>query len=203
MDAFKGKPFPRAWKDLLDSQYRGKVGYLDPAGTFGGYAGAVAANYAMGGTLDDFEPGINFFRALQANQPLVTAQIAYARLLSGRYPILIDFDFNAYRARYKDKANVAFVIPAEGTVTVPYVMSLVKGDPNPNNAKKVLDSVLSASGQALLGAGYARPVIGPPPREAAAHFLPALDYMRARTVDYQKMAAVQRTFSDEYRAELR
>jgi len=40
-------------------------------------------------------------------------------VLSGEIPILFDYDFNAYRAKYKDKANIAFVIPAEGTVAVP------------------------------------------------------------------------------------
>ena len=47
----------------------------------------------------------------------------------------------AIRAKYKDKANVAFVIPAEGTVVVPYVMSLVNKGPNAANGKKVLDGV--------------------------------------------------------------
>ena len=41
-------------------------------------------------------------------------QTSYARVLSGEIPILFDYDFNAYRGKYKDKANVEFVIPAEG-----------------------------------------------------------------------------------------
>ena len=63
-------------------------------------------------------------------------QTSYARVLSGEIPILLDYDFNAYRAKYKDKANVEFVIPTEGTVVVPYVMSLVKNVPAPGQRQE-------------------------------------------------------------------
>ena len=29
VDALRGKPVPKGWKDLLNPQYRGLVGYLD------------------------------------------------------------------------------------------------------------------------------------------------------------------------------
>jgi putative spermidine/putrescine transport system substrate-binding protein len=95
------------------------VGYLDPASAFVGYVGAVAVNRAMGGSLDDFGPAIEWFRKMRANEPIVPKQTAYARVLSGEIPILVDYDFNAYRAKYKDGANVQFVIPQEGTIAVP------------------------------------------------------------------------------------
>ncbi|MBP0657041.1 ABC transporter substrate-binding protein, partial [Mycobacterium tuberculosis] len=77
---------------------------------------------------------------------------------SGEIPILLDYDFNAYRAKYKDHANVAFVIPKEGTLVVPYVMSLVNNAPHANEGRKVLDFVLSDQGQALWANAYLRPV---------------------------------------------
>jgi len=36
------------------------------------------------------------------------------------------------------------------------------------------------------------------PKDIQARFLPASDYARAKTVDYGKMAAVQKGFSDRY-----
>ena len=36
-------------------------------------------------------------------------------MISGEIPILLDYDFNAYRGKYTDKAHVEFVIPQEGT----------------------------------------------------------------------------------------
>lgn len=199
VDALKGKPVPRSWADLLKPDYKGLIGYLDPASAFVGYVGAVAVNQARGGTLDNFTPGIDYFKALQKNEPIVPKQTSYARMLSGEIAILLDYDFNAYRAKYKDKANVEFVIPAEGTIVVPYVMSLVAKAPHADNGKKVLDFVLSDEGQAIWANAYLRPVRASAiSKEAQARFLPASEYARAKSVDYARMAAVQKGFSDRY-----
>ena len=142
---------------------------------------------------------IDWFSKLKANQPIVPKQTAYARVLSGEIPILLDYDFDAYRAKYKDHANVEFVIPKEGTISVPYVMSLVKNGPHEANGKKVLDFVLSDEGQKLWANAWLRPVrastLSP---EAASKFLPASDYARAKPVDFAKMAAQQQAFGERY-----
>jgi putative spermidine/putrescine transport system substrate-binding protein len=204
VDALKGKPVPTSWQDLLKPEYKGLIGYLDPASAFVGYVGAVAVNQALGGSLDNFGPAINFFKALQKNQPIVPKQTSYARLLSGEIPILFGYDFDAYRAKYKDHANVAFVIPSEGSVTVPYVVSLVKNGPNQANARKVLDFLLSNEGQAIWANAYLRPVRASAiSKEAQSHFLPASEYARAKSVDYGRMAQVQRQFSERYLAEVK
>ncbi len=203
VDALRGKPVPKSWKDLTKPVYKGMIGYLDPASAFVGYVGAVAVNQAMGGSLDNFDKAIAWFKAVKKNDPIVPKQTSYARVLSGEIPILLDYDFNAYRAKYKDKANVAFVIPAEGTVIVPYVMSLVKNDPNPAGAKKVLDFLMSDEGQAVWANAYLRPVRASAiSKEAEAKFLPASEYARAKAVDYGKMAAVEKAFSERYLREV-
>ena len=204
VDALGGAPVPQSWDDLLKPEYKGMIGYLDPASAFVGYVAAVAVNQAKGGNMQDFTPALNWFKKLQANQPIVPKQTAYARLISDEIPILLDYDFNAYRAKYKDHANVAFVIPKEGTVTVPYVISLVKNAPHEANGKKVIDYVLSDKGQAIWANAFLRPVrtsaMSP---EAKKFFLPDSDYARAQTVDYQQMADAQKAFSAKYLSEIR
>jgi len=202
VDALKGKPVPKSWADLLKPEYRGLIGYLDPSSAFVGYVGAVAINNARGGSLDNFTPAIDYFKALKKNDPIVPKQTSYARVLSGEIAILLDYDFNAYRAKHKDKANVEFVIPAEGTVVVPYVMSLVAKGPNAANAKKALDFVVSNDGQAIWANAFLRPVRSSTiSKEAQAKFLPASEYARAKTVDYPRMAEAQKAFSDRYMRE--
>ena len=204
VDALEGKPVPKSWKDLLKPEYSGMSGYLDPSSAFVGYAGAVAVNLALGGSLDNFTPGIEYFKALAKNRPIVPKQTSYARVVSGEIPILFDYDFNAYRAKYKDKANIVFVIPEEGTIAVPYVMSLVKNARNLENAKKILDFVVSDKGQQIWANAFLRPVrpeaMTP---EIAAKFNPAAEYKRAKAIDYGKMADVQTTFRDRYLNEVR
>ncbi|MDR2678322.1 MAG: ABC transporter substrate-binding protein [Zoogloeaceae bacterium] len=197
-------PVPRSWADLLKPEYKGLIGYLDPSSAFVGYVGAVAVNEAMGGNMDNFSPAIGYFRQLQKNDPIVPKQTAYARLLSGEIAILLDYDFNAYRAKYKDKENVEFVIPREGTIIVPYVMSLVKNAPHAAEGRKVLDFVLSDEGQSLWADAFLRPIRASAiSAKAQARFLPASEYARARPVDYERMAAGQKGFSERYQKEVR
>jgi putative spermidine/putrescine transport system substrate-binding protein len=203
-DALGGKPVPRSWADLLKPIYKGMVGYLDPTSAAVGYTSSIGINIALGGTLDNLTPVIDYFKKLKANQPIVPKQTSYARVISGEIPILFDYDFNAYRGKYKDKANIEFVIPTEGTIMAPYVMTLVKNSPKPSNGKKILDFTLSDKGQAVWANAFLRPVrpsaMSP---DAAAKFLPASEYARAKFVDYKKMADIQKSFNERYQNEVR
>jgi len=201
--ALGGKPVPKSWADLLKPEYKGMVGYLDPTSAAVGYIGVVAVNQSLGGTFQNFDPAIRYFKDLQKNQPIVPKQTSYARVLSGEIPILFDYDFNAYRGKYADKAPVEFVIPAEGTVVVPYVMALVKNGPNAANGKKVLDFVLSDEGQRIWANAFMRPVrASAMSADAAAKFLPAAEYTRAKPVDLGAMADAQKALVERYQREV-
>lgn len=199
VDALGGAEVPQCFADLTNPEYRGMVGYLDPSSAFVGYAGAVAVNNAFGGDLNNFDPAINYFNELAENSPIVPRQTSYARVVSGEIPILFDYDFNAYRARYEEDGNFEFVLPCEGSLRVPYVMSLVNNGPNPELGQRVLDFILSDEGQAIWTNAYlqpARPV--ELPEEVAARFLPASEYERAITVDYAEMERAQEGFGERY-----
>ncbi len=89
------------------------------------------------------------------------------------------------------------MIPKEGSLSVPYVMSPVGNAPHRANAEKVLDFVLSDQGQALWANAYLRPVRQMKmPAEVAARFLPDSDY-------YEHMAAVQEAFAARYLSEVK
>ena len=178
------KPLPASWADLLKPEYKGMVGYLDPTSAAVGQLGVMAINLALGGTYENLDPAIKFFKELQKNQPIVPKQTSYARVISGEIPILLDYDFNAYRGMYKDNAPVAFVIPKEGSVVQPYVMGLAKNAPHAENGKKVLDFVLSDESQTMWGNAFLRPVFADKmSAEAKKKFLPDADYARAKPVD--------------------
>jgi putative spermidine/putrescine transport system substrate-binding protein len=204
VEALGGKAVPACWKDLLKPDYKGMVGYLDPSSAAVGYVGAVAVNIALGGSDSDFSPAVKFFADLHKNQPIVPKQTSYARVVSGEIPILFDYDFNAYRAKYTEKGKFEFVIPCEGSVVFPYVASLVNNAPDKDKAKKVLDYLLSDKGQAIWTNAYLRPARPIElPAAVKAKFLPDSDYARARSVDWAKMESVQKAFTDRYLAETR
>lgn len=201
--ALGGKPVPQSFADLLKPDYKGMVGYLDPTSAAVGQLGVMAVNLALGGTYENLDPAIKYFKALSRNEPIVPKQTSYARVVSGEIPILFDYDFNAYRAEYTDKAPVVFVIPKEGTVTLPYVMGLVNKGPHPDNGKKVLDFVLSDVSQTMWGRAFLRPVFADRlSAEAAAKFLPDADYARAKAVNLKALAAAQKAVIERYKNEV-
>ena len=124
-------------------------------------------------------------------------------MLSGEIPILLDYDFNAYRAKYSDKAPVEFVIPQEGTQQLPYVMGLVNKGPNPEQGRKMLDFVLSDEGQRHWANAFLRPVFpAAMSAEVKARFLPDADYARARPLDVFKLSAAAKVIGERYQKEV-
>src|SRR5262249_13688457 len=148
------KAVPACWQDLLKPDYKGMVGYLDPSSAAVGFVGAVAVHIGLGSSGNDLLPAGEYFHKPPKKQTVAPKQTSYARVVSGEIPVLFDYDFNAYRAKYTEKGNFEFVIPCEGTVVFPYVVSLVKNAPNKDKARKVLDYLLSDKGQAIWTNAY-------------------------------------------------
>ena len=157
-EQLEGVPVPQCWEDLTDPQYEGLVGFLDPTQAAVGYSVATAANLALGGSLEDFSPAIEYFSQLFDNGLILPAQTATAMVQQGEIPILIDADFNGYQLANDEGAPIEVVIPCEGSLAIPYVMSLVTNAPHPENGQALLDFALSDEGQQLFAASYLRPV---------------------------------------------
>ncbi len=202
-DELGDTPVPQCWEDLASEEYAGMVGFLDPTQAAVGYSVATAANLALGGTLDNFDPAIDYFAQLHDNGLILPAQTATAMVQQGEIPILIDADFNGYKLRNIDEAPVEVVIPCEGTIAIPYVMSLVKDAPHPEAGKALLDFVLSDEGQQLFAESYLRPIrsveIAP---EIAEGMLPDSAYERVINPDFGQMRAVQEDFTARWQAEV-
>jgi putative spermidine/putrescine transport system substrate-binding protein len=188
--ALEGRPVPTSWEDLLDPGYEGLVAYDDP--TWGGtaYTFVYGINRLLGGSADDFEPGLGYLVRLDANIHSYPRESVYNDVLRGEIPIWINADGNGYKMKWVDGGPVEVVIPQEGTFSMPLVMGLVAGAPRPRAARRYLDWLLTPPAQAELARAYFRPVVpGATPPEIAERFLPASEYARVRNLDLAEMAA--------------
>lgn len=196
-------PVPQCWSDLTSEEYAGKVGFLDPTQAAVGYSVSTAANLALGGSLDNWDPGVDYLSTLYNNGLILPAQTATAMVQQGEIPILIDADFNGYKLRNIDQAPIEVVIPCEGTISIPYVMSLVQDAPRPEAGKALIDFVLSDEGQRLFAESFLRPIrsvdIDP---EIAEQMLPDSEYERVEVPDFEKMREVQDEFIDRWQSEV-
>ncbi|MFM9280588.1 extracellular solute-binding protein [Paenibacillus jiagnxiensis] len=202
-DALGDVPVPKSWADLLKPEYKDKVGFLDPTSAAVGYSVVTAANIAMGGTLENWDPGMKYLQQLEQNGAIHPKQTATAKVMKGEIPILIDADFNGYTMKYNDNAPIEVVIPQEGSLKVPYIASLVKNGPNQENGKKYIDFMLSDEGQQLFAAGYVRPIRNVDiPQETKDKFLPEQDYERVKSVDYEQMNKVQSEVNERWKSDV-
>ena len=202
-EALGNTPVPRSWADLLKPEYKGKIGFLDPTSAAVGYSVCGAINLAMGGTLDNWDPAVAYLKKLNKNNVIYPKQTATAKLMKGEIPILIDADFNGYTLKYDQNGPIDVVIPAEGSLRIPYVIGLVKNAPHADNGKKLIEYLMSPAGQALFAKGYVRPVnTNALTDDLKAKFLPDSDYARVKDVDYAKMAAAQEKFNAIWATEI-
>jgi putative spermidine/putrescine transport system substrate-binding protein len=156
------KTVPRAWADLAKPEYKGLIVYPDPRTTGAGQVTVFAANLAAGGSLETVRPGIDYLAELHklGNVLRVDAN-GYTEFLKGKIAVWISFEGDGLRAKYADGMGdeVELVAPAEGTVSAPYTISLVKGARDENAAKLWLNFALSDQGQRLFAEGFVRPAV--------------------------------------------
>jgi len=190
---------PKKWADLLDDRYKNSIGMYSPGSAFNGFINYVNANLALGGTLTNFDPGIQFFKKLKdkGNVAAMPKQGAVTSFFKGEIPILLAYDFNAYMAKYQSSLNpsdVTVVVPADLSVQVPYTLSLVKDAPHPKAGKQLLDFQLSDTGQKIFARAFVNPIRSDVeiPSKVKQKKLPKRAYKSSKPIDYPTLEANQK-----------
>lgn len=204
LDALKGRAIPQTWEDLLKPDYKGLVAYDDP--TWGGTAFTLVygRNILLGGSRDNFSPGLAYFKKLDENVIHYPRESIYNDVLRGEVPIWINTDGNGLKMKYVDKGNIEVVIPRDGTFSMPLVMGLVKGAPHQRRAQAYLDWLLSPEAQSLFGESFFRPVIeGSLSQNVVDKFPPKEAYSVVRNLSLADMAAVSEALKKAWLAEVK
>jgi iron(III) transport system substrate-binding protein len=181
---------PKAWTDLTNPKYKGKMVMPDPSFT--------ALQLMVVSTLSKMY-GWEFYEKLRANDIMIVQghQQVEDMLKRGERLIAAEgLDSYAYDDR-KAGINVATIYPSDGTFAVPSPTAIIKGSPNPNAAKVFAEFMIGDVVQAMFPADghYAARVDMPAPEGN-----PPLSSLKLITVDYDEIqreeAKVKDHFSD-------
>lgn len=154
-------PAPESLEDLLGSEYRGKVAINgDPTQAGAAFAAVGLAAVQNGGSLDDFQPGIDFFEELNAAGNFVKVDPTPATVASGETPVVFDWDYlnTGYGADLEGQRNWEVVVfPGAGYAGY-YNQAINKDAPHPAAARLWQEFLYSDEAQNLWLKGGARPV---------------------------------------------
>jgi putative spermidine/putrescine transport system substrate-binding protein len=155
-DIIKGDS-PKDWKDLLDPKYAHSVALAgDPLNSNQAIQSVEASSLANGGSLDNAQPGLDFFKQLVTAGNFVPTVAKQGSLVSGETPIVITWSYLALadRDKLKGTVNVEVVIPATGKFGGIYVQAISKTAPHPNAAKLWEEYLYSDEGQLVWTNAY-------------------------------------------------
>ena len=152
---------PTSFKDLLTGDYKNMVGIDgDPRQANDAFIAVYSAALAQSGSLNDIQPGIDFFAQLKKKGNFTVARATESNIAKGEVAISIKWDYLGlgHRDDLKGHPNLSVVIPTDGSIAGPYVSILNKTAPDPYAGRLWLEYIFSDEGQLFFLKGYAHPV---------------------------------------------
>lgn len=155
------KNVPTDWSDLLKPEYKNQVALAgDPRSSNQAIQTVFAAALANGGSLDNAQPGLDFFKQLNDAGNFVPVIAKPGTIASGETPITIRWTYNALSNRDASAGNppIEVVVPKSGRFAGVYVQAISAYAPHPNAAKLWQEFLYSDEGQNQWLAGYCHPI---------------------------------------------
>ncbi len=160
-DASKVTTCPTTFKALNDPAYKGKVALNgDPLKANAAFSAVWATALANGGSLDDIQPGIDFFGTLNKAGIYKPVQATAATIESGETPIVLDWDYlNAAKTSDVNSkgGKWSVAVPSDGHFAAYYAQAISKYAPHPAAARLWEEYLYSVEGQNGFLKGGARP----------------------------------------------
>ena len=158
-DSAKVKTPPTSFADLLKPEYKNKVAINgNPTQAGAAFAAVYAAALANGGSFDNIQPGIDYFKKLHQAGNFVPVTGGPSTVQSGQTPILIWWDYLQESEAAKQLPSWKVVIPTDGHYASYYAQAINKTAPHPAAARLWEEYLYSSQGQNLWLQGKARPV---------------------------------------------
>jgi len=191
-DKVAAADLPKAWGDLPDARYKGKLIMTDPSFT--------ALQLMVVGMMSK-SVGWGFYEKLRANDIMIVQgnQQVSDNIKRGERLIAVGA-LDSYAADERRAGHaIVTILPADGTFVIPAPTAIIKGSPNPNAAKLLAEFMISDAVQQLFPAdgGYAARKDMPPPADGVP-----LDKIKIAPVDYdfieKEGARIKKKFNEVF-----
>jgi putative spermidine/putrescine transport system substrate-binding protein len=192
-----GLPIPDSWADLADPAYADPplVGMSRPGSGSSSTWAFVSMNLAAGGSLENWQPGIDYGKRLLPN---ITQQATIDTFERGEVPIAVRFDFlqTAWFEELTARGvDYSLVVPSDTAVYAPTTLMMNRFDvAHDDFAKMFMEWVLTDEGQLLFSKFGARPirsVVGENrivvPDELRQNWQPDEEYSAVQSVDWRQI----------------
>lgn len=183
-----GGSVPHTWAELLEGDYK-----VCPGNVIGGASaqiGIISCAIANGGSLDNVQPGIDFYKELAKQGRIDPGENNYSRIANGEVAVstdLFDFVTLGYQDTLEQEGSnvkIQTVIPQDGAITSGYCLVFNKYSPHPHATALAVEYLLSDEGQIDRARGFARPIREDVeiPEEIQAKMLPDSEYENTTTI---------------------
>ncbi len=125
---------PQEWSDLNKPEYKGQVALAgDPRTSSHAINGVTAVALGTGGSLDNVQPGLNFFATLNKGGIFVPVIAKQGTVAKGETLIVLRWDYNALADKdaLKDNPKVDVIVPSNGVPAGVYVQAIGAYAPHP------------------------------------------------------------------------
>ncbi len=203
------KNVPTSFKELLSGNYKNQVGIDgDPRQANDAFIAVYSAALAQSGSIDDIQPGIDFFKQLKQKGNFSSARANIANMTKGEVAIGIMWDYLGlgFRDQLNGKPNLKVLIPSDGSIAGPYVSIVNKTAPHPFAARLWIEYLFSDEAQLYFLKGYAHPARyaklvsqGKVPAELSAKLPAAEQYSNVKFVtDLTKLSKASDTLTQNW-----
>ena len=154
------KTLPATYKDLLKPIYKGQVALAgDPRASNQAAQSVYAAALANGGTLDNIQPGLDFFAQLNKSGNLLPLIADSGPIAKGETPITFQWSWNANanKDNFKGNPNITIVYPTDVNWGGYYYQAVSAYAPHPAAARLWEEYLYSDEGQSTWVKGYCAP----------------------------------------------
>ena len=180
---------PTKWTDLFDPKWKNKIVIASPAKSGTAYA-QVFGVYKLFGW-----EGIE--KLIANAKELDSSGLVYKGVADGEFPIGITLEYVAQRYIDGGAKNIKSVYPADGVIVSPEGAAIIKGGPNPEEAKAFMDFLLSKETESFIFDKYFRRAVRSDVVPTGS--LPDLKGMNILEIDITESKGIERELLGKWR----